>query len=129
MAPQVLENKFKESLLIEQMMVVGEGQKHPSALIVPSFEGLKKWCEINQIQYTSDAEMVMHTQVVEKFQKEVETYNESFAQFERVKKFKLLGIPWDVDSGELTPTMKLKRKVITENYKDQIEGFYRGEEI
>jgi len=123
-APQILENKFKESLLIEQMMVVGEGQKHPSALIVPSFEGLRKWCENNRIEYTTDEEMIRHTDVVAKYQKEVETYNEGFAQFERVKKSRLMGIPWDVESGELTPTLKLKRRVIMQNYRGHVEGFY-----
>ena len=124
-APQLIENKFKESLLIEQMMVVGEGQKHPSALIVPSFEGLKKWCEIRGIDYTSDEEMVSKDAIIEKYQNEIEQYNENFAQFEKIKKFKLLGIQWNVESGELTPTLKLKRKIIHSNYKEHIDGFYQ----
>jgi len=125
-APQVIENKFKESLLIEQMMVVGEGKKHPSALIVPSFEGLRKWCEIRSIEYTTDSDMVNHSEVISKYHIEVETFNENFAQFERIKKFKLLGIPWDIETGELTPTMKLKRKIISSNYEEEIERFYQN---
>ena len=108
------------------MMVVGEGQKHPSALIVPSFEGLKKWCEINGIEYTTDEEMVNQKSVIDKYEKEIESYNENFAQFEKIKKFKLLGIPWNVESGELTPTLKLKRKIIHSNYKEHIDEFYES---
>ncbi|WP_448520020.1 AMP-dependent synthetase/ligase [Rhodoflexus sp.] len=123
-APQVMENKFKESLLIEQIIVVGEGRNFPSALIVPSFENLRNWCQAMEITYTSDADIVKHPRVIAKFEEEIETYNANFGQWEKVKKFRLLPKPWGIDSGELTPTLKLKRKVIHQKYADYIEGMY-----
>jgi long-chain acyl-CoA synthetase len=123
-APQAIENKLKESLLIEQVMVVGDGQKFPSALIVPSFTGLQDWCRLHHLPYTTDAEMVRHPQVCEKFKKEVARFNEGFAHYEQVKKFELLPRLWTVESGEFTPTLKVKRKVIYHNNRQLIESMY-----
>jgi long-chain acyl-CoA synthetase len=123
-APQTIENKLKEINVIEQVMVVGENQKFPSALIVPSFATLKKWCEIKNISYSSDADMIKNPVVVDKFQKEIDGINENFAQYEKIKKFELLCNLWTIDGGELTPTLKLKRKGITNKYKDVIEKIY-----
>jgi long-chain acyl-CoA synthetase len=124
-APSSLENKFKESRFIEQMMVVGDGQKFPGALIVPNFAFLKSYCEIKNIPYTSDAEIIKNPEILARFQKEVDTYNESFAQYEKIKKFALLPKLWTVESGDLTPTQKVKRKVISAKLKDLIEGLYK----
>ena len=124
-APQVIENKLKESLVIEQVMVVGEGQKFPSALIVPSFSGLQDWCRLHHIPYTSDAEMIRHPQVREKFKKEIDRFNEGFANYEQIKKFELLPKLWSVESGEFTPTLKVKRKVIYANNRQLIESMYK----
>jgi len=124
-APQVLENKFKESILVEQIMVVGEAQKFPAALIVPSFDVLKEWCRIHEIDYTTDEEMIKLPRVIEKFAAEVAAYNNTFAQYQKVKKFELLATEWGIDSGELTPTLKLKRKVVKEKFQKVIEGFYK----
>jgi long-chain acyl-CoA synthetase len=124
-APSSLENKFKESRFIEQMMVVGDGQKFPGALIVPNFAFLKNYCAIKNIPYTSDAEIIKDPVILARFQKEVDTYNESFAQYEKIKKFVLLPKLWTVESGDLTPTQKVKRKVITAKLKDLIEGMYK----
>lgn len=123
-APQLVENKFKESRYVEQIMVLGEGQKFPSALIVPAFDSIKSWCAIKGIPYTTDAEMLQHKSVVEKFQREVDEMNEHFAQWEKIKKFALLPALFTIDGGELTPTMKLKRKVIMQKYASQIEKLY-----
>ncbi|WP_028979085.1 AMP-dependent synthetase/ligase [Sporocytophaga myxococcoides] len=123
-APQVIENKFKESRIIEQIMVVGDGRKFASALIVPSFTGLKAWCSIKGIQFSDESSLLKDPAVIEKFEKEVEAYNENFAQFEKIKKFHLVKDLWTIESGELTPTLKLKRKVILENFKDVIERMY-----
>ncbi len=123
-APQVLENKFKESMLIEQIMVVGENRNFPSALIVPFFDGLKDWCKLHSLTYTNDAEMVRHPKVVEKFGTEIEHFNQGFGQWERVKKFQVLPASWGIDSGELTPTLKLKRRVINTKYQNLIEQMY-----
>ncbi len=123
-APQVMENKFKESLLIEQIIVVGEGRNFPSALIVPSFENLRSWCQAMEISYSTDAEMVKNPQVIAKFEEEVENYNANFGQWEKVKKFQLLPQPWGIETGELTPTLKLKRKIIHQKYANYIEKMY-----
>ncbi len=123
-APQALENKFKESLLIEQIMVVGESQKFPAALIVPSFDVLREWCKIHGISYTTNEEMITHPRVLEKFEKEIVVQNETFAQYQKVKKFQLLSNEWGIESGELTPTLKLKRKVVKEKHQGVIDGLY-----
>lgn len=124
-APQVLENKFKESVIIEQIMIVGEGEKFPGALIVPNFEGIKEWCQIRNIQYTSNEEMLDHEMIIEKFQMEVDLHNAHFAQYEKVKKFELIHTSWSLETGELTPTMKLKRRVILEKYQELVEYIYQ----
>jgi long-chain acyl-CoA synthetase len=123
-APQVLENKFKESRIIEQIMVLGDGQKFPAAFIVPSFSGLRNWCEIKGIPYSSDTQMVREKVVLDKFQKEVDLINENFAQYEKIKKFELLPLPWTVESGEMTPTLKPKRKVILKNNESLVHKIY-----
>jgi len=123
-APQQIENKLKESLVIEQAMVVGEGQKFPSALIVPSYAGLQDWCKIHEIPYTTDAEMIRKPEVLDKFKKEIAGFNEGFAQYEQIKKFELVLNPWTIETGELTPSLKVKRKVISKNYEAQINGMY-----
>jgi long-chain acyl-CoA synthetase len=123
-APQQIENKLKESLVIEQAMVVGEGQKFPSALIVPSYTGLQDWCKIHEIPYSSNAEMIRKPEVLDKFKKEIAGFNEKFAQYEQIKKFELILNPWTIETGELTPSLKVKRKVISNNYEDQINGMY-----
>jgi long-chain acyl-CoA synthetase len=125
-APQVMENKFKESALIEQLIVVGDGRNYPAALLVPSFDGLREYCKRKDIPYTTDAEMVSKPEVLEKYQSEVDHYNKYFGKWEQIKRFKLLEKPWGIDTGELTPTMKLKRKVITQKYQNQIEEIYQG---
>lgn len=124
-APQVMENKFKESPLIEQLIVVGADRNYPAALIVPSFDGLKEFCKRSDIDYTTDAEMIQNEQVQEKYLSEVAKFNELFGNWEQIKRFELLDTPWGIETGELTPTMKLKRKVIMEKYADRVEALYR----
>jgi len=123
-APQYLENKFKESVLIEQVIVVGEAQKYPAALIVPSFDALKDWCTKKEITYTTDSEVLTNPKVKNKFEKEIERLNKSFAQFEQVKRYKVLDHAWTIDGGELTPTLKLKRKTIHAKYANEINELY-----
>ena len=123
-APQPIENKLKESVVIEQVMIVGEGQKYAAALIVPSFMGLQDWCLHKEIPYTSDAEMITKPEVIDKFKREIEKANHGLAQYETVKKFKLIPNMWTVESGELTPTLKVKRKNITANYKAEIDSMF-----
>jgi long-chain acyl-CoA synthetase len=123
-APQMVENVLKESNFIEQICVVGEGQKFPSALIVPSFDVLKEWSKIHKIDYTNDAQMIDNQEVIKKMYEEVEKLNARFAQYERVKKIALLPKIWTIESGEITPTLKPKRKVISTKYKAEIEKLY-----
>lgn len=123
-APQALENKFKESSFIEQIMVIGENRKFPSALIVPSFPHLRKWCEIKGIPFTTPEEMIRHDEIIDRIQKEVEEFNADFGKTEQIKKFELLSREWTIESGELTATLKLRRKIIMEKFSMQIEKMY-----
>ena len=123
-APQPIENKLKESTLIEQIMVLGEGERFPAALIVPSFNGLRNWCQAKGIEYSTDAEIIRKPEVLDKYQREVDKYNADFAQYEKIKQFRLLPQLWSIESGELTPTLKLKRKEIFRKNEDLIRGIY-----
>ncbi|MGB0523439.1 MAG: AMP-dependent synthetase/ligase [Flammeovirgaceae bacterium] len=125
-APQLMENKFKESYLIEQIMVVGEGKKFPSALIVPNFEGLEEWCKDHNITYSSPKEVLQNAKVKAMYDKEVEKYNQSFAKWEKIKKYAIIDSPWGIDSGELTPTLKLKRRVVKQKFGNQIDAMYEN---
>jgi long-chain acyl-CoA synthetase len=127
-APQQMENKFKESRFIEQLIVIGEFKNHPAAIVVPAFPFLKEWCERKGISAKTNKEMVENAAVLERFQREIEELNQSFAKWEQVKKFELVDHDWTVDGGQLTPTMKLRRKIIMEKYKDLVEKIY-GKEI
>jgi long-chain acyl-CoA synthetase len=124
-APQAIENKFKESLFIEQIMVIGENRKFPAALIVPSFAFLDSWCKLKQIKSGAPEEMIINQHVTDRIAEEVEELNQSLGHFEQIKEFRLLPKEWTVQSGELTPTLKLKRKVIMERNKDLIESIYK----
>ena len=123
-APQPIENKMKESKFIEQMMVVGPERKFAGALIVPAFENLKEWARNQQIDFRSNDDLLRNPAVLEMYKQVVEEYNLLFNHVEQVKKFELVPSEWTVDGGELTPTLKLKRKVIMEKYKDAIERIY-----
>jgi long-chain acyl-CoA synthetase len=123
-APQMLENKFKESELIEQIMVLGENRKFPAALIVPAFDILEKKLRDRNVSFTDKADMVSKPEVQAIYQEEIDKYNENFAHYEQVKKFVVLPDNWSIQTGELTPTLKLKRKVILQKYESQIEAMY-----
>jgi long-chain acyl-CoA synthetase len=124
-APQPIENKMKESPFIEQMMVVGAEQKFAGALIVPNLTNLKDWCAKHQINATTTTDKILRDpRVIELYKGIVEEYNQLFNHVEQVKKFELLESEWTIDGGELTPTLKLKRKVIMEKYRDAIERIY-----
>ena len=125
-APQVMENKFKESRLIEQIIVVGENEKHPAALIAPSQEGLKFWCKKHNISFTNIKDIVENNRVIDKFEDEVKYYNSFFNDYEKIKIFKLTETSWSVEGGELTATMKLRRKNILEKYKNLYEEIYKS---
>jgi long-chain acyl-CoA synthetase len=123
-APQPIENKMKESAFIEQMMVVGAEKKFAGALIVPAVAQLKEWCTKHGIGNGNTRELIRNPRVIELYKGIVEDYNKLFNHVEQVKKFELLENEWNIDGGELTPTLKLKRKVIMEKYRDAIERIY-----
>ncbi|MFV8226022.1 AMP-dependent synthetase/ligase [Christiangramia aquimixticola] len=125
-APQLIENTMKQSRFIEQIMVVGDGEKMPSALIQPNFEFIEEWAERKNIDIgdKSHAAIARNAAVIDRIQEEVEFYNEKFGKWERVKTFELTPDAWTIDDGHLTPTMKLKRRVIREKYKDLYEKLY-----
>lgn len=125
-APQLLENKMKESNFVEQIMVIGDGEKHPAAIVQPAFEFLREWCKRKEIDYTTDAEMIKIERIHNRIMKDIDKLNKGFAKYEQIKKIILASSVWGVDTGEMTPTMKVKRRVIMQNYKGEIENCYRG---
>lgn len=125
-APQIIENMMKQSRFIEQVMVIGEGEKMPAAFIQPSFEFLKDWAALKGYDIgTTNEEMVSNSKVIERIQEEVNEINKSFGHWEQVKKFELTPDVWSIDDGHLTPTMKLKRKVILAKYQHLYDKIYR----
>jgi long-chain acyl-CoA synthetase len=126
-APLPIENKMKENYFIEQMMVVGSERKFVAALIVPSYTHLKPWCDKNEVPFLSNKELIKDARVIELYQSIINTYNPEFNHVEQIKKITLLSNEWSIDSGELTPTGKMKRKVIAEKYKAEIDKMYPSE--
>jgi long-chain acyl-CoA synthetase len=127
-SPEHIENKFKESAFIDTIMVIGENQKFAAALIVPDFAHLRAWCGIKELPYTTDAEMVNLPRINKRFHKEVHKYNKFFGATEQIRSFELIGTEWTVDTGELTPSLKLKRKIICEKYKSVIGKIFDVED-
>jgi len=123
-APQPIENKLKESPFIEQIMVVGSERKFVGALIVPSFLTLKEWMKEKGITYTTNEDAIHHPRILELYRELVESYNTFFNHVEQIKKFELLPQEWTIDTGEMTPKMSLKRKVVMEKFKSAIERIY-----
>ncbi len=123
-APQPIENKMKESNLIEQIMVVGPNRKFTAALIVPAFHNLKDWCAKNNILFETQEKVIQNPKIIALYQQVVDKYNEAFNHVEQVKKFELLPNEWTIEAGELTPTLKLKRNVIMEKYAIIVEKIY-----
>lgn len=123
-APLPIENRLKESLFIEQALVVGPERKFVGALLVPSFPNLQDWCRHNNVAYTTNEEMIRHPRVIDFFKDLVDSFNKYFNHVEQVKRFELLANEWSVETGEMTPKLSLKRRVIMEKYKDAIERIY-----
>jgi long-chain acyl-CoA synthetase len=124
-APQLIENALKQSLFIEQVMVIGEGEKMPAAFIQPSFEYVKEWAKRKEINWGDSLESLCNNpQVISRIQKEVDFYNEKFGQWEKIKRFELTPEVWSIDAGHLTPTMKLKRRAVKEKYLTLYQKIY-----
>lgn len=123
-SPQVIENKFKESPFIEQLIVCGENQKFAAALIVPSFTHLRSYCEVKGIEYISDEQIVQNPIIKKRYEKEVNTFNKNFGESEQIVRFELLKESWSTVGGELTPTLKLKRSFIVQKYTSEVERLF-----
>lgn len=125
-APQPIENKMKESRYIEQIMVIGDGQKFAAALIIPKFAELEPWAKSKSIAYTSREELIQKPEVHDLYRGVLDKYNVNFGHVEQIKKFELLAKEWNVADGEITPKLDLKRKVIMERYKAQVDRIYNS---
>ena len=123
-APQKIENLLITSRYIEQALVIGDKRKFCSALIVPSFETLEKYAAEQGISFRSHKELCQNSKVIELIQKEVEAVNKDLASYESIKKFILVDQPFTIESGELTPSLKVKRKIVEKNYQEQIDALY-----
>jgi long-chain acyl-CoA synthetase len=123
-APLPIENRLKESMFVEQVMVVGADKKFVAALIVPSFPYLKEWAKKAGIPDMSPEELLKEPKVIDMFKDLVESFNTYFNQVEQIKKFELLPAEWTIDTGELTPKLSLKRKVVMEKFRDAVERIY-----
>ncbi|MCY2688143.1 AMP-dependent synthetase/ligase [Salinimicrobium sp. TH3] len=124
-APQVIENQMKQSRFIAELMVIGEGEKMPAALIQPDFEFLREWAKRKHIEVgPTNADLISNTQVKARIQEEVDFYNQKFGSWEKIKKFELTPDVWSIEGEHLTPTMKLKRRNIIKLYQNLYDGIY-----
>ena len=124
-APQLIENAMKQSRFIEQIMVIGEGEKMPAAFIQPNFEFVKEWAKLHNVTLgNSNEEVVKNEEVKKRIDTEIEEINKKFGHWEQIKRFELTPDVWSIDGGQLTPTLKLKRKIIKEIYKDLYTKIY-----
>ena len=128
-APQLLENAMKQCRFIGQIMVIGEGEKMPAALIQLNFDFVKEWAKIHNIDIgATDQEIVKNAKVIDRLKEEIDRLNQKFGNWEQIKQFELTPDIWSVEGGHLTPTLKLKRKVILQNYKDLYAKIYGEKE-
>ncbi|HRT47527.1 MAG TPA: long-chain fatty acid--CoA ligase [Bacteroidales bacterium] len=123
-APQPIENKLKESMFIEQAMVIGENEKFASAIISPNFTYLHDWCSEHKIHFRDNKELIEIPEVIDRIAKEVNHVNKSLGEHEQIKRFRLITDEWSPQTGELSPTLKLRRNIIAEKYKDIIADIY-----
>jgi long-chain acyl-CoA synthetase len=127
-APQVIEQRFKESPFVEHIMVIGENRAYPAALIIPNFEHLRNWCAVKHVAFVSPEKVIQNPRIIRRIRQEVEMFNKGLGKPEKIKKFRLLAADWTMENGELSPTLKLRRKFIQEKYIQIIEETYRSSE-
>ena len=124
-APQLIENQMKQSLFIEQIMVIGEGQKMPAALIQPAYEYIESWAKENNVVIGDNmGSICQNDTLIAAIQADITVYNQNFGKWEQIKKFELTPDIWSIEDGHLTPTMKVKRKVVKEKYKALSDKIY-----
>jgi long-chain acyl-CoA synthetase len=124
-APQQIENKLKESFYIQQTMVVGENQKYPSALIIPNYNALVEWARKQKIYFQHQADLVKMPEIIKHFEEEIRKLNQKLNSSEQIKKVALIADEWTPNTGELTSTLKLRRKKIMEKYHDIVASLYK----
>ena len=123
-APQIIENRFKESDFIEQVLAVGESEKFVAAIISPAFQFLHNWCFLHKILFTDNKDLIQNPKIIARYQEEVDKINETLADHRKIKKFELTCIEWLPETGELSPTLKLKRKLLKVKYKVKLDYIY-----
>ncbi len=124
-APQIIENQMKQSRFIDELMVIGEGEKMPAALVQPNFEFLREWAHRKNIEIgPSNKDLIENEQVKERIQEEIDFYNQKFGSWEKVKRFELTPDVWSIEGEHLTPTMKLKRRNIIKLYQNLYDNIY-----
>ncbi len=123
-APQVIENKVKESFFIEQVMIVGENEKFVSALISPNFSFLHDWCSRHKVHFVNNSDLITIPEVVARIQKEINVINKQLGEFEQIKRFRLVEEQWSAQTGELSPTLKLRRKIVYDRYIPILEEIF-----
>jgi long-chain acyl-CoA synthetase len=123
-APQVVENRFKESSFIEQIMVVGEGEKYAAAIICPTFHFLHAWCQRYGIKFRDNKDLIQKQKVIDRFQQEINKINKGLGHHEQVKKFELTCADWTPETGELSPTLKVRRRFLKEKYRIKLDRLY-----
>ncbi|HTX89102.1 MAG TPA: hypothetical protein VMC08_08945, partial [Bacteroidales bacterium] len=128
-SPQAIEQRFKESPFIEHIMIIGENRKYTAALIVPNFEHLRSWCALKKVPFISFDQVIANARICSRIKREVDRFNLDLGQTEKIKKFRLLADEWKVETGELSPTLKLRRKFIQEKYRQVIDETYRSQEF
>jgi long-chain acyl-CoA synthetase len=127
-APQIIENKLKESNLIDQVMVVGDGEKFTSALISPNFNYLHFWAAKHKVHYKNNEELIKDSKVIQKYQKEIQIYNKQLGQVEQIKRSRLVCESWTSATGELSPTLKLKRRILYKRYDHILREIFQYDE-
>ncbi|HPK05443.1 MAG TPA: hypothetical protein PK908_06070, partial [Bacteroidales bacterium] len=124
-APQQIENKLKESYYIQQTMVVGENQKYAGALIIPNFSNLVEWAKKQKINFQNQTDLIKKPEIIKHFEEEIKNLNKKLSSNEQIKKIALLADEWTPNTGELTSTLKLRRKKIIEKYNDSIASLFK----
>ena len=127
-APQPIENEIKRSRFVNQVVVIGDGRKFPVALVVPQMDALKSYAELKGIAYADSNELLSHPQVMDLIKRQVDKFTPELAHYEKVKAVALLGQELTIENGELTPTLKIRRRVVAEKHKAQIDRLYAEQE-
>ena len=123
-SPQNIENDLKTSMYIEQVAIIGDRRKYLSALVIPNFSAVEAWAKRNNISFTSNSDLITNAQVIDLFAQEIKEHTKHYARVEQIRKFKLLDAEWTQETGELTPSLKVKRRIINEKYNNEIEEMY-----